>query len=445
MAAQAEAAQTRAGDEGRASLADLKSRRVALEWHEALAIIGEACQMIGDGPVPERGLSGVSIHAGGAVSCATGNRTDEAAAVNVLAHLLRALLPEAGYPTPLRLIVSQAASSPPVYPNASAFAAALQYYERPSRAEWIDGVYRRWLAAPAQHQAEAAAVPVPGAPDRREAAPVTRARLASVLRIAAAVLLIVLPIGAVAWLAASGRLAPALAMSAAAVDAVDRTAATITDYIRPGSNPRPSSGEDVELPPPGRRAAPAAAAPSAPPPGPDAPSAATTAAASSPADRRVDRPADGVADAGLNVPGVAESDGSAAAGVRGPDGTADAVVLDVDPRFNPVGGTVKYGAVDWTSVYSADDQDVVAPVAIYPQLPTSLPPGVRPEEVSVIEVLVNEDGRVESARMPDAPRHMGAAVVTTNSLSAAKTWIFRPAMKDGQPVRYRKIIWLATP
>jgi len=30
----------------------------------------------------------------------------------------------------------------------------------------------------------------------------------------------------------------------------------------------------------------------------------------------------------------------------------------------------------------------------------------------------------------------------TMSLSAAKAWRFDPATKDGQPVRYRKSIWL---
>jgi hypothetical protein len=41
---------------------------------------------------------------------------------------------------------------------------------------------------------------------------------------------------------------------------------------------------------------------------------------------------------------------------------------------------------------------------------------------------------------------MADAMVLTMSLSAAKTWRFQPAIKDGQPVRYRKTVWLpATP
>ena len=41
---------------------------------------------------------------------------------------------------------------------------------------------------------------------------------------------------------------------------------------------------------------------------------------------------------------------------------------------------------------------------------------------------------------------LGEAMLVTLNLSAAKTWRFRPAVRDGQPVRFRKLVqvWQTT-
>ena len=43
--------------------------------------------------------------------------------------------------------------------------------------------------------------------------------------------------------------------------------------------------------------------------------------------------------------------------------------------------------------------------------------------------------------------HLGEALQATVNLSAAKTWRFAPAVKDGRPVKYRKLVqvWLTAP
>jgi TonB family protein len=54
----------------------------------------------------------------------------------------------------------------------------------------------------------------------------------------------------------------------------------------------------------------------------------------------------------------------------------------------------------------------------------------------VLEVVVTENGDVESAnlRQPMTP------VYDHLVLSAAKGWKYHPATKNGQPVRYKKLI-----
>jgi hypothetical protein len=90
-------------------------------------------------------------------------------------------------------------------------------------------------------------------------------------------------------------------------------------------------------------------------------------------------------------------------------------------------------------VYSSSSQGVSAPVGFRPQLPKELPAGVRPEDLTRIELMILTDGTVESVKLLDQPRDIHASML----LSAAKTWQFHPAMKDGVPVRYRKTVWVA--
>jgi hypothetical protein len=87
---------------------------------------------------------------------------------------------------------------------------------------------------------------------------------------------------------------------------------------------------------------------------------------------------------------------------------------------------------EW-AVYSAEDADVVPPMAVHPKLPTEPPPGVRIEELPVIELLISATGEVERARL----RTMRPDVRASMMVSAAKAWRFDPATRGGTPVRYR--------
>lgn len=87
-------------------------------------------------------------------------------------------------------------------------------------------------------------------------------------------------------------------------------------------------------------------------------------------------------------------------------------------------------------IYSVEDPDVVAPMAIRQTLPP-FPQGTGRELPAggVLEVVVAEDGTVELAVM----RSSIAALYDRMVVAAAREWRFRPASRMGVPVKYRKL------
>jgi hypothetical protein len=92
--------------------------------------------------------------------------------------------------------------------------------------------------------------------------------------------------------------------------------------------------------------------------------------------------------------------------------------------------------------YTASDLDVVPPIPESPQRLWRVPTTARREDLVMIDIIVNERGTVESARVQEQPSNLADALAVTMSLSAAKSWRFHPAMKDGLPVKYRQFISL---
>jgi hypothetical protein len=88
--------------------------------------------------------------------------------------------------------------------------------------------------------------------------------------------------------------------------------------------------------------------------------------------------------------------------------------------------------------FSADDGNVVPPVIISQWLPP-FPANVTVSQPGVLEVLIDERGLVVSVsmRVPVSPRYDRAAV------DAARGWKYQPAMLDGVPVRYRKVVQIS--
>ena len=87
------------------------------------------------------------------------------------------------------------------------------------------------------------------------------------------------------------------------------------------------------------------------------------------------------------------------------------------------------------SIYTAADLDVAPPILRSADLPRWRPSDRRPY-VDAIEVMVSQEGDVERIRLVSQPRRM----IDMMALSAAKMWRFDPALKDGEPVRYRLVL-----
>jgi len=89
------------------------------------------------------------------------------------------------------------------------------------------------------------------------------------------------------------------------------------------------------------------------------------------------------------------------------------------------------------AIYSAEDRSVVAPMDIDRRLPSWTPATAiarTTEHHGLLEVVINEQGRVESAIL----RTSVETSYDRDLLAATKSWTFKPATRDGVAVKYRK-------
>jgi hypothetical protein len=85
------------------------------------------------------------------------------------------------------------------------------------------------------------------------------------------------------------------------------------------------------------------------------------------------------------------------------------------------------------AIYSADDRDVVAPVAVVQRVP-KYPANVTKPLQGVVQFVVDENGAVQTPTMPVSIDMSYDGMV----IAAAKKWQYAPAMLDGKPVKYLK-------
>jgi tetratricopeptide (TPR) repeat protein len=136
----------------------------------------------------------------------------------------------------------------------------------------------------------------------------------------------------------------------------------------------------------------------------------------------------------------AEATAAAAAAAK-PTPPPDLAVGPPTPPVPPASGTrpaaTSTAAPD--PIYSADDKDVTPPVDAVRRMPVWDPPLPAMRKMyfrGVLEVVIDETGNVKETRMRQAVSpHYDPAL-----LAAAMQWKFKPAMKDGRPVKYRKLI-----
>jgi len=89
-------------------------------------------------------------------------------------------------------------------------------------------------------------------------------------------------------------------------------------------------------------------------------------------------------------------------------------------------------------VYTSADSNVVPPVTVRQELPPF--GGMVPRPImGAMEVVIDENGKVASATM----RGPTLASYDRQALAATQMWRYRPAMLDGTPVKFRKMIQVA--
>jgi TonB family protein len=93
--------------------------------------------------------------------------------------------------------------------------------------------------------------------------------------------------------------------------------------------------------------------------------------------------------------------------------------------------------VDPNRIYTSDDAEVTAPVAIrqdVPRIPPALAQQARPR--GVLDITIDEHGRVIGITVRVSVHPMYDTLLTT----AARDWKYQPATVAGKPVKFRKLI-----
>jgi TonB family protein len=112
--------------------------------------------------------------------------------------------------------------------------------------------------------------------------------------------------------------------------------------------------------------------------------------------------------------------------------------LPAEPKRSPVAAAPQADPQpEMNRIYTSDDRNVTPPVAIRQELP-GVPSAItrQARERGLLELVIDEAGRVISMAMRESVHPMYDTMV----LNAAKDWRYQPAMVQGKPVRFRKMI-----
>ena len=389
------------------SLHDVIGRQVAVHWDEAVAVVEELCEVAiaagGDtAPVPE--LDDVLLASDGHVTLrrSRGDKSPTAAG-----RMLHTLLSNSDVPMPLRLFVTQSTSHD-THGSLREFARGLAYFGKPNRHRLIEDLYTRSSQA---GQSLPAATPVPPPiPTSEPANQTTRQketkRKAIKKWLFAAAVLGVASSGAWLW----NRGDSAHDMQGSAVRMLSGAADALADL---GQQVSKALGSEVPAPV-------AATADSSDDPSRSKPKRRSTAHAVG-ADPAL------IVSRRVSLPKAAGALSLAAATPPRVDYEATAVYAQPVEKPAPAPDVM----------YSSADRDVEPPALVFPQLtPPLVRTGTSVPAMNRMVVVVSPEGTVERVQLVEGPARM----IDMMLLSGAKTWRFTPALKDGEPVRYRTVI-----
>jgi hypothetical protein len=379
------------------SIAQLRTPGFSLHWHEAVAVLAEVATILrargfSRVPAPES----IIIGPDGVLSLGEGPWEDswdledsgDGLPVQRLGRMFDGLLSSVACPSELRQLAMESMADPPAHATIEAFGDALAFFERPGRRELLKAVAERSLEVDSQALANAElerlaarARDLQPRDERRSEKTRSRSRRTVLLVAAAVVLLAVVASGVLALLAA------------------DSERATITERVRTRVERIAKSGLEAI----GVRAR-------------EAPLPATSAPAVA-APRRVLH----------KTPRRPSRDLPVTVSVRELEGLP---LVDLSSSEIPESPEPP---VSRETVYAAGEEGVEPAVLMRPHLPSRPPATVSREDVGVLELVVSDTGAVDHVRLiSPANRYQDRMIV-----AAAKAWQFRPATKDGHPVRFR--------
>jgi hypothetical protein len=400
------------------TLHDLLARPTELEWFEAVAVVQALCKRLLDATpatgtrVPD--LHEIILHADGTIEAAGEGPPDQSPVFRV-GQLLMALVAGKPMPVPLRLLALTAVSPAPPYTSVGELTTALDYYERPDRTAIIRAVYERFEKLPATSQPAAAIEELPAAPPPQPVASPPRWWTLHPRVVIASVALLLVVSAALSWSVLRSKMPWLERDSRQVAMAVGATTDTIARTVSSGIQ---AVGVQLGLSDPTE-------ARQEPPPPEPAPASAPSVPRRSPALL----PSTG----GWLTPGAPAVFLPPAVPTVALDHTTEPMV---EPTPLPA-PAVEPG--EWT-IYSTESLDVVPPTPVHAKLPSEPPPGVRPDSLPLLELVISASGEVESARLMTPSPSVPASMM----VSAVKAWRFRPATRNGRPVRYRLMLRLTS-
>jgi hypothetical protein len=439
------------------TLSDVLARGIAVDWYEAVAVVRAVAEALSSDPenaprLPE--LHQIQISAVGGVNVIGGTAVQEP--VRRLGQLLQATLGQAEPPVQLRLLVSQATAPIPAYASIAQYDEALGYFERPGRSAVLQALYLRASQAAVAARVEKvpsldaiAPLPTPDPTRNAKATSSGKSTARNVRVVSSGAVLVFLCGAAVAYRGGSETVAnTSHQVSASATHGLHLAGAAVVRAIswateRVGLG-RLVSGDAaaVEGPTavnaaPDKRLKSERRRPAAPETAP--PQVAQTGSSrtgSLPELTRADKP-----DAKAATSGAALTAHVTPFAAFDLEPETDSTSLRLDARVEKLARPSRQDdeARDDAAIYSQRSEGVSGPIAVRPQLPRQLSPDVNRSDLRVIELVISPQGSVESVRLIGAPRDVHDSML----LSAAKAWVFRPAEKNGVPVRYRKTVSVA--
>ncbi len=453
------------------SLSDLRARNVSPTWQEAVAVVQELVQTViagggGLDRIPD--LEHVALIPNGDVLALPGGPIPEQP-VRHLASMLGTLLEGTNAPGELTTFVERNVTFPPQFDTPDEFSKQLAFFERPGRRQDVERLVSRALAAEAQTRADEELRRLKDrAAEAAERSPLEdtlmmeRPRNRSRLPIAIAAAIAVVGIaGAVLYranLARHGRAAAAQAQARQATEPQPGAQAggqTATGEQAGGQTPPAgetparaggqTQARDRPRPAAGQTQAAGQAAGSAPPA--EQPSLVARAAgafrsavAAVLGSSTTEKPKAETETASSATPETrkakpkphAHSATPAATPTKAPP--SDVASVSSEPTTGgPPTSVAATVATPPEAIYSSADAAVVPPVMVRPVLPASPPAGLSPDQIGTLDLVIDETGRVSQVKLSSPTNRYQDRMLVAH----AKSWVFKPALLDGQPVKYR--------